>query len=162
MPREFHGQRSLVGDDTWGWQVKAAGAWKRPGRGEDQSQCLATDKTTKMTASLPSRRDPRPFLSPRPRVKAASVRSLLPRSPVCVAVAVWLGVWVCGVWGRIWGCCCMFGSGRKTYKLWLQNPCIPVLFYYSVLILIHQDPKSQGPTGAVSGSSTGAAPGSSP
>lgn len=51
---------------------------------------------------------------------------------------------------------------NKTYKLWLQNPCIPGLFYYSVLILIYQDPKSQGPTGAVSGSSTGAAPGSSP
>ena len=29
---------------------------------------------------------------------------------VCVAVSVWVGVWVCGVWGRIFGCCCMFGS----------------------------------------------------
>ena len=52
---------------------------------QPQSQCLATDKTGKMTASLPSRRDPRPFLSPHPRNKAASVGSLLPRSPVCVA-----------------------------------------------------------------------------
>lgn len=31
---------------------------------------------------------------------------------VCAAVALWLGVWVCGVWGRICGCCCMFGSGH--------------------------------------------------
>lgn len=30
---------------------------------------------------------------------------------VCVAVSVWVGVWVCGVWGRIFGCCCMFGFG---------------------------------------------------